>query len=120
CRSRPGMSLVAPPGYRTPIMATVQRSPAFRGRSTERGALDHLLADAREGRSGVLVLRGVAGVGKSTLLRYAADQASAFRVAHVAGVEAERELPFAGLHQLCTPLLDRLPALPEPQQDALR
>ena len=101
-------------------MVAVQRPPAFRGRSSERETLDRLLADAREGRSGVLVLRGVAGVGKSTLLRYAADQASGFRVAHVTGVEAERELPFAGLHQLCTPLLDRLPALPDPQQAALR
>ena len=59
-------------------------------------------------------------MGKTALMRYAADQASGFRVVQIAGVESEMELPFAGLHQLCAPLLDRLDALPAPQQDALR
>src|SRR5205807_892292 len=54
------------------------------------------------------------------LLRYAARRASGFRVAHIAGVEAEMELPFAGLHQLCRPMLGQLSALPEPQRNALR
>ena len=101
-------------------MTAEQRPPAFRGRSREREALDRLLEAAREGRSGVLVIRGEAGVGKTALMRYAAGEASGFRIAHVAGVESEMELPFAGLHQLCAPLLGRLEALPEPQQDALR
>ena len=35
------------------------------------------------------------------------------------GVESEMELPFAGLHQLCSPMLDRLTHLPDPQSDAL-
>jgi predicted ATPase len=100
-------------------MTAVQRS-ALLGRAGERAALDRLIDDAREGRSGVLVIRGPAGVGKTALMRYAADRGSAFRLAQIAGVESEMELPFAGLHQLCTPLLDRLGALPEPQQDALR
>src|SRR3954447_25103617 len=59
-------------------------------------------------------------MGKTALMRHAADRAAGFRVAHVSGVESERELPFAGLHQLCTPFLDRIDALPAPQQNALR
>jgi len=107
-------------GYRCAQMAVAQRPPAFRGRSSERQALDRLLADARASRSGVLVIRGESGVGKTALMRYAAGAASGFRVAQISGVESEMELPFAGLHQLCMPLLDRLDALPAPQQDALR
>jgi len=91
----------------------------FLDRASEREVLDRLLAQGREGQSAVLVIRGEAGIGKTALLRYAARQASGFRVAQVAGVEAEMELPFAGVHQLCAPLLDQLDALPQPQQDAL-
>jgi DNA-binding CsgD family transcriptional regulator len=58
-------------------------------------------------------------MGKTTLLRHARDVASGFRVVHAAGVEAEVDFAFAGLHQLCAPLLDHLDALPEPQQVAL-
>src|SRR5829696_8151504 len=101
-------------------MAAAQRPPAFRGRSSEREGLDRLLADARAGRSGVLVIRGDSGIGKTALMRYTADRALGFRVAQVSGVESEMELPFAGLHQLCAPLLDRLDALPAPQGNALR
>ena len=36
-----------------------------------------------------------------------------------AGVESEMELPYAALHQLCTPMLDRLQALPAPQRQTL-
>src|SRR5262245_10257075 len=39
---------------------------------------------------------------------------------HASGVESEMELPFATLHQLCAPMLDRLETLPEPQRDAAR
>ena len=97
-----------------------QRSLAFRGRASECGVLDRLLDKVRRGESAVLVLRGEAGVGKTALLRYCAREAAGFRIAQIAGVESEMELPFAGLHQLCAPLLDRLDPLPEPQQDALR
>ncbi len=93
-------------------MAAVQRPPAFRGRSSERQALDRLLEAARRSRSSVLVIRGEAGVGKTELMRYAGGQASGFRIAQICGVESEMELPFAGLHQLCVPLLDGLGALP--------
>jgi DNA-binding CsgD family transcriptional regulator len=92
---------------------------AFLDRTSEREVLDRLLANVRGGQSAVLVMRGEAGIGKTALLRYAARQASGFRVAQVTGVEAEMELPFAGIHQLCAPLLDQLDALPQAQQDAL-
>ncbi len=95
------------------------RPPAFLDRTEERDALDRLLADARAGGSAVLVLRGEAGIGKTALLRHVARQASGFRVVQVTGVEAEMELPYAGLHQLCAGMLGRLDTLPKPQRDAL-
>jgi DNA-binding CsgD family transcriptional regulator/tetratricopeptide (TPR) repeat protein len=92
----------------------------LRDRRRERSVLDRLLAGVHAGQSGVLVLRGEAGIGKTALLDYAVDTASNFRVARVAGVESEMELPFAGLHQLCgSEMLDRLERLPGPQRDAL-
>ena len=94
--------------------------PGFLGRTRERDVLDGLLANVREGQSDILVIRGEAGIGKTALLRYAARQAAGFRVAQITGVEAEMELPFAGTHQLCAPMLGRLDALPRPQRDALR
>jgi DNA-binding CsgD family transcriptional regulator len=74
----------------------------------------------RAGKSSVLVLRGEAGVGKTALLEYLLDRTSGCRVARAAGVESEMELAYAGLHQLCAPLLERLERLPAPQQAALR
>src|ERR1700750_276151 len=97
-----------------------RRPSVLLGRAGERQAFDRLLKDARDGRSAVLVVRGEAGLGKTALLHYCARQAARFRVARIAGVESELELPYAGLHQLCGPLLERLPMLPEPQQEALR
>src|SRR3954469_12685145 len=95
------------------------RPPVLLGRASEREALDRLLENVRGGQSAVLVVRGEAGVGKTALLHHGAQQAAGFRVARIAGVESEMELPFAGLHQLCAPMLGRLDALPEPQQAAL-
>jgi len=95
------------------------RGTAFVGRTDERHALDGVLSSVRGGESRVLVIRGEAGIGKSALLRYAARQASGFRIAELAGVEAEMELPFAGIYQLCATMLDRVDALPSPQRDAL-
>jgi DNA-binding CsgD family transcriptional regulator len=93
--------------------------PVLLGRASERQVLDRLLENVRGGQSAVLVVRGEAGVGKTALLQHCARQASGFRVARVAGVESEMELPYAALHQLCAPMLGRLDALPEPQQAAL-
>ena len=89
------------------------------GRREERATLEALLASAREGRSGVLVLQGEAGVGKSALLDDAMASADGYRVVRATGVQSEMELAFGALHQLCAPLLDRLDGLPPPQRDAL-
>jgi len=94
------------------------RATGFLGRTSEREVLDRLLANVRGGQSAVLVIRGEAGIGKTALLRYAARQAAGFHVAQVTGVQAEMELPFAGIHLLCAPMLDRLDTLPAPQRDA--
>ncbi len=81
--------------------------------------LDRLLADALAGRSRVTVLRGEAGVGKSALLGYLSGRVAGWHVARAVGVESELELAYAGLHQLCAPMLDQLGRLPAPQRDAL-
>jgi DNA-binding CsgD family transcriptional regulator len=81
--------------------------------------LDGLLASARERRSGALVLRGEAGIGKSALLTYAAQRADGLRVLRGAGVESESEFPFAALHQLVHPVRDRIERLPAPQRAAV-
>ncbi|MFF5083889.1 ATP-binding protein [Actinoplanes sp. NPDC000266] len=91
----------------------------LRGRRAECAVLDRLIADVGAGRGRALVIHGEAGVGKSALLRYAGGRAPACRVALASGAESEMELPFAGLHQLCAPMLDARDRLPEPQRDAL-
>ena len=88
-------------------------------RLPERAALSQLLDAARAGRSGVLVVRGEPGVGKTALLDWAVESAAGLRVARVAGVESEMELAFAALQQLCAPMLDKLAGLPDPQREAL-
>ncbi len=91
------------------------------GRHTERATIEQVLTRAQAGQSGALVVRGEAGIGKTALLEYALDSATAsgFRVEYAAGVESETQFAFSGLHQLCAPLLDRAGALPDPQQAAL-
>src|SRR3954451_2082411 len=89
------------------------------GRRSECETLDHLVENVCAGQSAVLVVRGEAGVGKSALLAYLTERASGCRIARAAGVESEMELPFAVLHGLCAPMLDRLDHLPAPQRDAL-
>jgi DNA-binding CsgD family transcriptional regulator len=91
----------------------------LRGRSTECDRLDALLADVRSGRSRTLVVRGEAGVGKTALLDHLVTRADGCRIARAWGVESEMELAYAGLHQLCAPLLGSLDRLPHPQRDAL-
>jgi AAA ATPase-like protein len=90
------------------------------GRSGETTTLDRLLEAVRAGESRALAIRGDAGVGKTALLEYVVEHATGCRVARAAGVQAEMELAFAGLHQLCAPMLDGLRGLPGPQRDALR
>ncbi len=90
------------------------------GRRAECRVLDQLLDAVRAGQSESLVLRGEPGVGKSALLEALARRASNFRVIRVSGVQSEMELAFAGLYQVCAPLLDELGELPLPQAEALR
>jgi AAA ATPase domain len=94
--------------------------PLLRGRRGECELLDRQLQGVAAGQSSVQVLRGEAGVGKTALLEYVAEQASGYRVVRVAGVQSEMELPYAGLHQLCSGLLEGLATLPMPQRDALQ
>jgi DNA-binding CsgD family transcriptional regulator/tetratricopeptide (TPR) repeat protein len=90
------------------------------GRARECALLDGLLAGAREQRSGVLVIRGEAGIGKSALLRYAAGRADGMRVLRGAGVESESEFPYAAAHQLLRPVTEYLGMIPARQRTALR
>jgi DNA-binding CsgD family transcriptional regulator len=91
----------------------------FVGRSREFSRLDGLLAGACRGRSGVLVLRGEAGIGKTKLLEAVVSSATDWQVLRTVGVGSEAEFAFAALHQLCRPSLDLLGELPGPQRDAL-
>ncbi len=98
------------------------RAPQLTDRLREREALDRLADAVQAGEGRALVLRGEPGVGKTVLLDYLLDRAagSGCRVARAAGVQSEMELAFAGLHQLCAPMLGLSGQLPAPQQEALR
>ncbi|HEY4460982.1 MAG TPA: AAA family ATPase [Pseudonocardiaceae bacterium] len=89
------------------------------GRSGETARLERLLVDARAGRSGALVVRGEAGIGKTALLEHALSNADGMRVVHGVGIQSESELAFAALHLLLRPALEHLTELPQPQADAL-
>jgi DNA-binding CsgD family transcriptional regulator len=90
------------------------------GRGAETAAMGRLVADAREGRGGALVIRGEAGVGKSALLEQAAADASGFTVLRGYGVDVESELAYAALHQILRPAFGGIERLPEVQAAALR
>jgi DNA-binding CsgD family transcriptional regulator len=110
---------VAVPGRRRPSRQR-ERAAELRGRRRECDVLDQLLDAVRGGEGRSLAVRGDPGVGKTALLEYLAEHASGCRVMRVAGVQSEIQLAFAGLHQLCAPMLDRLQRLPAPQRAALR
>jgi hypothetical protein len=99
----------------------VTRSPGAQllGRQPEREVLGRLLAAARGGHGGVLVVHGEAGVGKTALLEDAVQAGREFRAARTVGVEGEMELAYAALQQLCAPILELTGRLPQPQRDAL-
>ncbi|MBU8812850.1 AAA family ATPase [Mycolicibacterium goodii] len=100
-------------------MEPERRGQRLRGRTAECEALRRLIATVQSAQGQVLVLRGEAGVGKTALLDFVAQQARGFRITPVAGVESDMELAYAGLQQLCAPLMNNLDDLPEPQRDAL-
>ncbi|HTX11103.1 MAG TPA: AAA family ATPase [Solirubrobacteraceae bacterium] len=91
----------------------------LRGRADECALLDDLVSAVRRAESRSLVLRGEAGIGKTALLEYLVGSASDLRVVRAMGVESEMELAYAGLHQLCGPLLEQIRSLPAPQRQAL-
>ena len=91
----------------------------LRGRSRERERLGRLLTGIRSGRSGVLVVRGEAGIGKTALLEQLIEQAAGCTVARATGVQADMELPFAGLQQLFGSMLGSLERLPSRQREAV-
>ena len=78
-----------------------------------------MIEAAREGRSAALLVHGEAGMGKTTLLRDAADQAHGMRVLRARGIESESELPFAALSELLSPLLDLRSEIPPVQAQAI-
>src|SRR5262249_49807352 len=102
------------------------RPKGLMDRRGERDALDQLIEAVQAGQSRTLVVRGDPGVGKTVLLGYPARRASeaggrgGCGVARVGGMQSEMELAYAGLHQLCVPMLSRADALPLPQREALR
>ena len=96
------------------------RATGLTDRRRERGVFDRFIEAVRAGESRVLVVRGDPGVGKTVLLDYLVSRAPGCRVARAVGVQSEMELAFAGLHQLCAPMLDHLEAIPVPQREALR
>jgi DNA-binding CsgD family transcriptional regulator len=93
--------------------------PELLGRTEERQWLADLLRTARDGHGGAVVLRGEAGIGKSALLEDLADKAQDFCICRAVGVESEMELAYAGLQQLCGPVIDRLADLPTIHRNAL-
>src|SRR5262245_35353444 len=103
-----------------PFGATVYDRGVLYGRDPERARLGALLDAARLSRSGVLVLRGEPGIGKTALLEDTRDRATDMHVLLARGVESESELPFAALHQLLRPSLDHIDRLPAPQAAALQ
>src|SRR5690242_19282625 len=90
------------------------------GRAAERRHLDGLLVGARRGASSALLVRGDPGIGKTALLEATADSASDFTLLRVRALDAEDEIPFAGLFDLVRPVLGAIEHIPEPQQRALQ
>jgi DNA-binding CsgD family transcriptional regulator len=90
------------------------------GRRQEISAINQLLAGVRRAQPATLLVEGAPGIGKSALLDHMRAEAADFAVVHGCGIEAERELAYAGLQQICAPLLGRIDDLPQPQRHALQ
>src|SRR5215472_18536705 len=104
------------PGHR----GQVASGSGLLDRQAERSAIDDVLGSVRGGFSATLVIRGLIGAGKTSLLGYAADSASDMQICGVTGVESEIGLEFAALHQLLIPFLPGIRELPGPQRLALQ
>lgn len=97
----------------------VRTQASLLGRREECGVLERLLSRVRSGHSGFLVVHGEPGVGKTALVEHVIGAGVDLTVFRVSGIEREKEMAFAGLHQLCAPLLSYLDRLPGPQSDGL-
>jgi DNA-binding CsgD family transcriptional regulator len=100
-------------------MADGERLRMLVGRDGEVAILDAAIADVRSGRSAVLVVRGEAGIGKTTLVEHVVGSATDVEILRVTGIESEIELPYAALHRLLLPLIPRIETLPKPRRVAL-
>jgi DNA-binding CsgD family transcriptional regulator len=101
-------------------MAGPGQQPAqLLGREREGAVIDRLLAAARAGSGGALVVRGEPGIGKSALLGYARERSAPMMVLSAGGVEAESDLAYSGLHELLRTVLTHLGELPGMQAQAL-
>ncbi len=96
------------------------RAAGLIGRGAVCQELDQLVDAVGTGQSTALVIRGEPGIGKTALLDHLAEHAPGCRVERMTGIQSELELAFAGLHQLCQPMLAHLDATPAPQRAALR
>src|SRR4051794_30546036 len=102
------------------MIQTGDTPPALVGRRHERATLDAVLSALRSRHSATKVLRGEAGIGKSVLLQDLIGKADGVTVTQAQGVEADMELAYASLHQLCAPFVSGIYDLPDPQRDALQ
>src|ERR1700686_175445 len=91
----------------------------FLGRDADSARIDALLEHARSGVSGMVIVSGEPGIGKSALLGYAVDTAVDMTILSTTGIKAESELPFSGLAELLHPILDHIGEIPPPQAAAL-
>ncbi|RKS08363.1 regulatory LuxR family protein [Nocardiopsis sp. Huas11] len=89
------------------------------GRDQDIAATRDLLRAARSGRSGILLVRGRPGSGRSALLAHTRAHAPDFTVLAAHAAPEERHLALAGLHQLLRPAMPYLPRLPAAQREAL-
>ena len=102
------------------MLVAIRTLSTLLGRENEITTLERLLADARIGHSGVAVIEGEAGIGKSAILDRLEEIADGMDVARAAGVEPEMDIPYSGLHQLLMPFLEGIQRIPGPHRDALQ
>ena len=101
-------------------MGRAPRDSGLVGRQHEQQQLAELCDRARAGESGILVIHGEAGIGKTALLADLLAKAEGLRTIRISGAESEIELAYAGIQQLCGPILAHINQLPDPQKNALR
>ena len=99
-----------------PRASSSASQPKLFGRESECNVLKRLLTQALEARSQMLVLRGEAGIGKTALLDHLANSAAGWLVVRTGGIDAEKELAYAGLQQLCSSMVEQIQCASTPQR----